>query len=25
MMFRKTAARTKIVNASVNPAHYPNL
>jgi hypothetical protein len=25
MMFRKTAARTKIVNASVNPAHYQNL
>jgi hypothetical protein len=25
MIYRKTAARVKIVNASVNPAHYPNL
>jgi hypothetical protein len=25
MMYRKTAARVKITNASVNPAHYPNL
>lgn len=25
MMFRKTAARVKIVNASINPAHYPNM
>jgi hypothetical protein len=25
MMFKKTAARVKILNASVNPAHYPNL
>jgi hypothetical protein len=25
MMFRKTAARVKIVNASVTAAHYPNL
>jgi hypothetical protein len=25
MMFKRTAARVKIVNASVNPADYPNL
>jgi hypothetical protein len=25
MMFPKTAARVKILNASVNPAHYPNM
>jgi hypothetical protein len=25
IMYRKTAARVKIINASVNPAHYPNL
>lgn len=25
MMFKRNAARTKFVNASTNPAHYPNL
>ncbi len=25
IMYKRTAARVKIINASVNPAHYPNL